>query len=458
MKPRRFVSRSVIAAPAADVFAWHARPGAFERLVPPWEGVRLLAREGGLEDGSSAVLELRVGPVPIRWTARHRDCVPGEQFVDVQEGGPFTTWRHTHRFLPAERAGHSTLEDSIEYVPPFGLLGRIADGVMVRPRLARTFKYRHATTTADIEAQQRYAGGAMRIAITGASGLIGSQLIPFLTTAGHHVVRLVRGATAGPGTAGWNVATGEVDEGALGHADALVHLAGAGIADRRWSEEYKREIRDSRVGPTRALCQWFARRPQPPSVIVCGSAVGYYGQRGDEVLTEASAPGAGYLPEVCVEWERAAQPAQDRGIRVVHLRTGIVLTPRGGALKKMLPPFLAGVGGPVGPGTQWMSWISVDDLVAAAYHALATPAIAGPVNATAPSPVTNAEFSTTLARVLRRPALFRVPAFAIHAMFGEMGDQLLLGGQRVLPGVLQETGYVFRHSTLEEALRHVLGR
>jgi hypothetical protein len=329
---------------------------------------------------------------------------------------------------------------------------------MVRPRLTRTFRYRRATTEADIEAQQRYAGRAMRIAITGASGLIGSQLVPYLTTAGHHVVRLVRGATTGPGTAGWNVATGEVDDTALGHADALVHLAGAGIADRRWSDDYKREIRDSRVGPTRAACEWFARRPQPPSVIVCGSAVGYYGQRGDEALTEGSAPGTGYLPEVCVEWERASRPAQDRGIRVVHLRTGIVLTPRGGALKKMLPPFLAGVGGPVGPGTQWMSWISIDDLIAAACYALATPTIAGPVNATAPAPVTNAGFSTTLARVLRRPALFRVPAFAIRTLFGEMGDELLLGGQRVLPGVLQRSGYVFRHPTLEETLRHVLGR
>jgi hypothetical protein len=456
--PQRFVKQTVIAAPPASVFDWHARPGAFDRLVPPWESVRVVERDGGIEDGATAILEMRVGPVPVRWTARHSDCVRGEQFVDEQEGGPFASWRHRHRFLPSDVVGHSILEDDISYEPPFGPAGRVAGRVMVGPRLARTFKYRHDTTKADIESQRRYAWQTMRIAITGASGLIGSQLVPFLTTAGHDVVRLVRGRTAGPGTAGWNIETGEVDETALGHVDAVVHLAGAGIADRRWTDAYKREIRDSRVGPTHALCEWMARRPQPPSVLVSGSAIGYYGNRGDEVLTEASAPGTGYLPEVCLEWERAARPAEDRGIRVVHLRTGIVLTPRGGALKKMLPPFLAGVGGPTGSGSQWMSWITIDDVIGAAYHALATPALAGPVNATAPAPVTNVEFTTTLARVLWRPSLFRTPALAIRALFGEMGEELLLAGQRVLPAALQQSGYRFRHASLEAGLRHVLGR
>ena len=289
------------------MFAWHARAGAFERLTPPWESVRIIEREGGIEDGARAVLEMRVGPVPVRWTARHLDGVPGRQFVDEQEGGPFAEWRHTHRFLPSGDGGSSWLEDEIAYRPPFGPAGALADLLMVRPRLERTFRYRHATTKADIESQRRYAGRTMRIAVTGASGLIGSQLVPFLTTAGHEVVRLVRGAGHGPGTAAWNLATGEVDEAALGHVDAVVHLAGAGIADRRWTQDYKREIRESRVAPTRALCQWLARREHPPSVMVCASAVGYYGNRGDERLDETSAPGAGYLPEVCAEWEHAAR-------------------------------------------------------------------------------------------------------------------------------------------------------
>jgi hypothetical protein len=455
---QQFLVRTDIAAPAREVFAWHARPGAFERLVPPWESVRVIARQGGIEEGATTVLEMRVGPVPLRWTARHLECVPGVQFVDEQEGGPFSAWRHTHRFLTGADQHHSVLEDDIRYVPPLGAAGRLADRALVRPRLRRTFRYRHATTRADIETQRRYAGPAMRIAVTGASGLIGSQLVPFLTTAGHEVVRILRGPSAGPGTAGWDVTTGALDEAALGHVDAVVHLAGAGIADQRWSPSYKREIRDSRVGPTRALSEWLAARPHPPSVLACASAIGYYGDRGDEALTEASAPGQGFLPEVCTEWERTTQAAQDRGIRVVHLRTGIVLTPKGGALKKMLPAFLAGVGGPVGTGRQWMSWISIDDLIGAAYHAMATPALAGPVNLTAPAPVTSAEFSATLARVLRRPAVVRVPAFAIRALFGEMGEDLLLDGQRVLPGVLQRTGYTFRHPRLEDALRHLLGR
>jgi hypothetical protein len=455
---QRFVKQTVIAAPPASVFEWHARPGAFDRLVPPWELVRVVERHGGIEEGATAVLEMRVGPIPVRWTARHRNCVLGHEFIDEQEGGPFASWRHRHRFLPAEVDGCSVLEDEIHYVLPFGAAGIVADPLLVRPRLARTFRYRHDTTKADIESRQRYAVRTMRIAVTGASGLIGSQLVPLLTTAGHEVVRLVRGRTAGPGTAGWNVETGEVDDTALGHVDAVVHLAGVGIADRRWTLEYKREIRDSRVAPTRALCEWLARRQHPPSVLVSGSAIGYYGNRGDEVLTETSAPGSGYLPDVCVDWERAAHPASERGIRVVQLRTGIVLTPRGGALKKMLPPFLAGVGGPTGAGSQWMSWITIDDVIGAVYHALATPSLAGPVNATAPAPVTNGEFTATLARVLRRPAILRTPAFAVRALFGEMGEALLLTGQRVAPAALQQSGYQFRHASLEAGLRHVLGR
>lgn len=455
--PQRFLARVEIDAPAANVFAWHARPGALDRLLPPWEDVRVVRRSAGIDAGASTVLEMRLGPVPLRWTARHTECTPRASFVDEQESGPFSSWRHTHRFLDA-RGGRCVLEDDIAYEPPLGVLGRAATPVVVEPRLRRTFRYRHATTKADIETQRRYAGAAMRIAITGASGLIGSQLVPFLTTAGHDVVRLVRGATAGPGTAGWNPETGAIDETALGRVDAVFHLAGAGIADRRWSDSYKKEIRDSRVGPTRALAEWLARRPSPPPVLLCASAVGFYGNRGDEALTEASPRGDGFLPEVCAEWERAAEPAGAAGMRVVHLRTGIVLTPKGGALKKMLPPFLAGAGGATGPGTQWMSWISIDDLLGAALHALATPSVSGAVNATAPAPVTNEEFTATLARVIHRPALFRVPAFAIRALFGEMGEDLLLGGQRVLPDVLQRTGYVFRHTTLEAALRHVLGR
>ncbi len=298
----------------------------------------------------------------------------------------------------------------------------------------------------------------MRVAITGASGLIGSQLAPALTAGGHDVVRLVRGGPSSPGRAAWDPATGAVDVTALGNVDAVIHLAGAGIAERRWSEAYKDEILASRVGPTRALCEWLASRPVRPRVLASASATGFYGNRGDDPLDEASAPGTGFLPQVCVSWERATQPARDAGIRVVNLRTGVVLTPLGGALRKMLPAFRFGLGGPTGPGTQWMPWVSLEDLLGSVLHVLDTATLQGPVNVTSPAPVTNAEFAETLAGVLRRPALFHVPVFAVRTMFGEMGETLLLESQRVLPKVLLSSGYRFRHPALEDALRGVLGR
>jgi uncharacterized protein (TIGR01777 family) len=244
----------------------------------------------------------------------------------------------------------------------------------------------------------------------------------------------------------------------MGPVGAVVHLAGAGIADRRWTDAYKKEILDSRVGPTRALSAWLASRPQRPATLICASAIGFYGNRDDEALDERSAAGNGFLAEVCVAWERAADPARDAGVRVVHLRTGIVLSRDGGALAKMLPAFRAGVGGPLGSGEQFMSWVSVDDYVAGTTHAIGTSALAGPVNITAPMPVTSREFAEVLARVLHRPALFRVPAVAVRTLFGEMGQALLLDGQRVLPAALLASGYVFRHQDLEDALRHALGR
>jgi uncharacterized protein (TIGR01777 family) len=453
----RFLRRTTIGASAESVFAWHARPGAFERLVPPWDRVRVIERSGSIGDGDRLVLQMRVGPAAVRWTAVHRDLVEGRQFVDEQRGGPFARWVHTHRFIE-DGPRQCVLEDDIDYEPPLGPIGRLASNWLVAPRLDRTFGYRHAVTSDDILTWQRYAGGPMRVAVTGSSGLIGSHLVPMLSTGGHDVVGLVRGQVQGPGQARWDPSSGDLDTAALGEVDAVVHLAGAGIADRRWSDAYKREIAGSRAGPTEALCRALARRSPRPSVLVCASAIGFYGDRGDEIVDESSPAGDGFLAATCSAWERATAPALDAGIRVVNARIGIVLTPRGGALAKMLPPMLAGVAGRVGSGRQFMSWIAIDDVLGAIAHAMGTPSVRGPMNVTAPSPVTNAEFTATLARVVRRPAVLPVPAFALRAIFGEMGEALLLGGQRVLPRVLEQTGYVFRHASLEAGLRHLLGR
>lgn len=297
----------------------------------------------------------------------------------------------------------------------------------------------------------------MNILITGSTGLIGSTLISSFTTGEHRITRLVRSKPRpGMGEVFWNPQDGSIEMPGLEGMDAVVHLAGETIAER-WTAEKKARIRDSRVNGTRLLSESLARLAQPPNVVVCASAIGYYGDRGDDVLREDSPPGSGFLAEVCREWEAAAAPAVQQGIRVVHLRIGIVLSPAGGALAKMLPPFRMGVGGRIGSGRQYMSWIAIDDLVGVFHQALTTESLTGPANAVAPNPVTNLEFTSTLGRVLGRPTLFPLPAVAARLAFGEMANDLLLASARVEPAQLLSTGYTFRFPELEGALRHLLG-
>jgi uncharacterized protein len=302
----------------------------------------------------------------------------------------------------------------------------------------------------------------MRVLITGSSGLIGSALVPFLTSEGNSVTRLLRSPTSSKAGGGseivWNPGGSSTASSKLEGFDAVIHLAGENIAEGRWTEAKKARIRESRTKPTRALSEALAKLNNPPRTLVSASAVGYYGDRGDEILREGSAPGSGYLPEVCLGWEGATASAVQKGIRVVHLRCGVVLATTGGALAKMLPPFRMGVGGKVGDGKQYMSWIALDDVMGAIHHVLITDRLIGPVNAVTPNPATNSEFTKTLGRVLSRPTLFPVPAAAARIAFGEMADALLLASARVMPARLVETGYQFRYPELEGALRHLLGR
>ncbi|MFV2065745.1 MAG: TIGR01777 family oxidoreductase [Pirellulales bacterium] len=296
----------------------------------------------------------------------------------------------------------------------------------------------------------------MHIAVTGASGLVGSTLVPLLTASGHRVTRVVRGE-ADVDAVSWDPAAASWDAAPVAGIDGLVHLAGENIAATRWNETAKGRIRASRVHGTRILCEAVARLPAPPKVLVSASAIGFYGHRGDELLDETSAPGQGFLAEVVQQWEAAIQAAADAGIRVVQLRFGVILSPRGGALVKMLLPFKLGVGGRVGSGRQWWSWISVEDAAGAIQHGLMTDTLRGAVNAAAPNPVTNAEFTKTLGRLLQRPTLLPMPAFAARLALGEMADELLLASTRVAVNKLIGSGYAFRHPTLDEALRHLLG-
>ncbi len=297
----------------------------------------------------------------------------------------------------------------------------------------------------------------MKVLVSGMSGLIGAALALALRAAGHAAIGLSRSREGGEWIR-WDPDAGQLDAARLEGFEAVVHLAGEGIADRRWSAAQKERIRNSRVNSTRLLAEKLASLSQPPPVFVCASAIGYYGDRGDEELTEQSPSGDGFLAGVCREWEAAADAARNKGIRVAHMRTGVVLSAAGGALAKMLTPFKLCLGGVVGSGKQYMSWITLDDEVGAIMHAIAHADLAGPVNGVAPAPVTNREFTKTLGKVLGRPTVFPMPAFAARLAFGKMADELLLASAKVLPKRLNESGYAFGHPQLEGALRHVLGR
>jgi uncharacterized protein (TIGR01777 family) len=298
----------------------------------------------------------------------------------------------------------------------------------------------------------------MHVLVTGSTGLVGSALVRRLTSEGHQVTRLVRTATPpGSSDVSWDPAANRIATPALEGLDAVVHLAGENIATGRWTPAKKARIRDSRVQGTTLLCEALAQLVEAPKVLVSASAIGYYGDRGEQVMREESRPGDDFLADVCRAWEAATAPAEARDIRVVHLRIGMILSPDGGALAKMLTPFKLGAGGVLGSGQQYMSWIALDDIVGIIHHALHTEALRGPVNAVAPQAVTNRDFTKTLGRVLRRPTVLPMPAPVVRLLFGEMGDTLLLSSTRVVPARLEASGYAFRYPDLEGALRHLLG-
>ena len=458
MNDETFTFSTRIARPAAEVFAWHERPGALARLCPPWERVELVSATGGVRDGARVTVRSRIGPIWAEWRVEHRDYVAGKQFRDVQLSGPFAKWEHLHRIAP-DGADACVLTDEITFRLPGGAVGRALGRNFVRRKLAQLFAWRHATTKADVELAECYgAVRPRRILVAGASGMVGRALVPFLQTQGHTVRRLVRRTARSAEEIFWDPARGELDATALEGVDAIVNLSGENVAGGRWTAARREEILSSRVDATRTLVDALRKLARKPEVLVNASAVGFYGERGDAELTEADGIGRGFLPGVVLAWETHAENAARAGVCTACVRLGVVLSPAGGALAKLLPLFRLGLGGWVGGGGQWMSWIGVDDAVGAIYHAIIEPACAGAVNLVSPQPVTNAEFTATLARVLDRPAFLPVPAAALRLVFGEMAEETLLASTRVRPARLLATGYRFRHATLEEALRHVLGR
>jgi uncharacterized protein (TIGR01777 family) len=298
----------------------------------------------------------------------------------------------------------------------------------------------------------------MKIAVSGASGLVGSALLKKLKADQHEVVPLVRGTAGGVGAAGWDPDAGTIESEKMEGLQAVVHLAGENVATGRWTAEKKRKIRDSRVRGTKFLSETLTQLQQPPATLIAASAIGFYGNRGNELCDETTPSGDDFLADVCCEWEASTRVAQEAGIRVVNLRIGVVLSPEGGALAKMLFPFKMGGGGRVGSGQQIWSWITLDDLVGVVMHCLDGDSLAGPVNAVSPNSVTNAEFTKALGKVLHRPTLLPMPAFLARLLFGEMGEALILSSTHVLPRQLEQTGYQFQHAEIDQALEHLLLR
>lgn len=451
----RFVRTSVLPETPGELFAWHARPGALTRLTPPWRLLRRLDPEAPLQEGQKVRLQLGIGPWRVPWTACHRDLVPGELFVDEMLVGPFASWVHRHRF---QDTGEGTeLRDEIDYEFPGGALASRLAEPLVRSMLERDFTWRHGVLRSDLERHRSFRQNPrMRVALTGGTGLIGRQLGAFLSTGGHQVHQITRRPRPQSLDIGWDPARGRLDAADLEGLDAVIHLAGEPIAGR-WTRAHKTRILRSRVQGTLLLSQALASLKNPPRVLVSSSAIGYYGDRGEELLPETSPSGTGFLAEVCRGWEAATSPAREAGIRVVQIRTGLVLTPEGGALAPMLLPFSLGFGGPVGSGRQFWSWIGSEDLLGVYHHALFREDLQGPINAVAGA-CPNAQFVRTLGRVLGRPTLLPMPAPVVRLVLGEMGEELLLAGARVVPERLLESGFQFRHTDLESALRQVLGR
>jgi uncharacterized protein len=458
-----FTYSTVVNAGLDDVFAWHSRPGAMTRLTPPWQPVRILQEASSLRDGQ-AVLGL---PGGLRWVAVHSPASydPPNMFADELASCPLAavlSWRHRHQFSPAGEAGQA--EESAERAT---LITDTVDTTLPGRMLRPMFAYRHQQLADDLAAQARarsVSPDLLTIAVTGSGGLIGTALTALLTTGGHRVIRLVRRPPRNEGERQWQPE--EPAPTLLNGVDALIHLAGASIGGR-FTPDRKREIRDSRIVPTRRLAELAAATagiadPDAPGLraFVTASAIGFYGpDRGEEILTETSSRGKGFLADVVAGWEDAAAPAAAAGIRTVQVRTGIVQTPRGGMLRLLTPLFEAGLGGRLGSGTQWLAWIGLDDLLDIYLRAVTDPDLSGPVNAVAPEPVRNIDYTRTLARVLHRPALLPVPAFGPRLLLGAEGAaELVQASQYVRAEALIGAGHHFRQPHLEQALRHLFGR
>jgi uncharacterized protein (TIGR01777 family) len=450
VKDRHVTFQSEIPVSLEEAFAWHLRQGALERLLPPWLNVTFLqppARPD--EEGGRVGFKIQWGPFSFRWLLEHRHFVPLKEFSDVQIKGPFFRYQHRHHFSSLDSIS-CKLSEEISYT--FPVLNR-----KIESEFARYFIWRHKVLKDDLKMKDSYSDEPKRILLSGASGFIGSKLKLLLQLCGHEVVRLVRKKEdAAKDTVYWDPVHGDFQKESFEGFDAVIHLAGASIAQGRWTKKSKEQFFLSRCRDTWLLSQVLCRLYRPPKTLICASAIGFYGDRKEELLTEESAQGQGFLADLCQKWEKATESIENRGTRVVHTRFGVVLGAQGGMLNKMLLPFRLGLGGKMGSGKQVISWISIDDLIGGIYHVLMKENLQGPVNLVAPGPVTQSEFVQILAKKVHRPAFFHLPAWVLKLTLGEMAKEMILSSQKVQPEKLLSTGYEFRTPDLQSALDYVM--
>jgi uncharacterized protein (TIGR01777 family) len=436
-----------------ELFAWHTRSGAFARLNPPWNPVKVLFSSGGIENGTRVRLQAGMPPITFTWELEHSGFSENVQFIDSQVKGPFSHWKHTHSFS-SRSSTTSQIHDAIYVRFPIGNTFALP---FLRKELARVFKYRADVLQKDLVSHAKWSSHPrLKVLIAGASGLVGTHLSAFLTTAGHTVFRLVRRTPHNNDEFEWHPEKGTIAE--IPPVDAVINLCGEDISQGRWNAGKKARLITSRIIPTQLLASKIKEGKIVTKSFISASAIGFYGSRGSEILSEHSPRGEGFFPQLAAQWEEAATSVESVGVRSLQLRFGVILSARGGALKKMLLPFLSGVGGQLGTGEQWFSWIALQDVLSGIEHILYDERASGPINFTSPSYITNREYTKALGKVVRRPTICAIPAMCLRLIFGELADEALLSSCKATPQKLSDLGYCFQLPEIEGALRFELGR
>ncbi len=453
-KTHHFEWKSTLPFAVEHVFNWHTRPGAFTRLNPPWRPVKVVRAPESIAVGAEVEIRLPLLPsgilpgLALPWKLTHTVFDPPNSFCDQQLSGPFKFWHHRHSF---NRVSENTTEmvDTVEYRLPNGA-GSL--NWFIKRELQRLFSFRHRILKTDLELHSRWSLKPRKtILIAGSSGFIGQALQAFLSTAGHSVYTLVRRKPKTASERFWDPDTATLDPHCFEGVDVVINLCGENIAAGRWTRQRKLRIEDSRVCATRLLAQTIAALAKPPELFISASGTGFYSDTAAAAVDEQAASGSDFLARVCVAWEGASQALNQSSCRNVQLRLGMVLNAAGGALAKLILPFKLGLGGRLGSGHQYISWIGLQDLLAIFEHVIYSSDLSGPINCVAPTPCTNNEFTKTLAQVLKRPALIPLPAFVLKAALGEMSD-LLLSSNRVIPKRLLDSGYHFIHPELARVI------